>query len=160
MGSGKTTIGRQLALHLGRDFFDSDREIEARTGVDIALIFEIEGEEGFRKREAAMIEELAAKQGVIIATGGGVVLTEGNRRCLSRNGIVFYLKSSAQRLFERTSRDKQRPLLNTDDRKQTIEMLLKERNPLYEEIADFTIATDSEPVKQVISEICRNLGEE
>lgn len=159
MGSGKSTIGRQLALHLGKEFFDSDREIELRTGVDIALIFEIEGEAGFRKREAAMIEELAAKQGVVIATGGGVVLTEGNRRCLRRSGKVFYLKSSAQRLFERTSRDKQRPLLNTGDRQQTIEKLLQERNPLYEEIADFTISTDSEPVKQVIREICGCLGE-
>ncbi len=160
MGSGKSTIGRQLALHLGKDFFDSDREIESKTGVDIALIFEIEGEAGFRKRESRMIEELSARQGVIIATGGGVVLSEDNRRCLSRSGIVFYLKSSAQRLFERTVRDKQRPLLNTDDRKQTIEKLLQERNPLYEEVADYTISTDSEPVKQIIGDICRYLGEE
>ena len=160
MGSGKSTIGRQLAVHLGKDFFDSDREIELRTGVDISLIFEIEGEAGFRKRESNMIEELAAKNGVIIATGGGVVLNADNRRCLNRSGIVFYLKSSAQRLFERTARDKQRPLLNTSDRKQTIEKLLQERNPLYEEVADFIISTDSEPVKQIIADICQNLGEE
>jgi shikimate kinase len=107
-----------------------------------------------------MIEELAAKNGVIIATGGGVVLNADNRRCLNRSGIVFYLKSSAQRLFERTARDKQRPLLNTSDRKQTIEKLLQERNPLYEEVADFIISTDSEPVKQIIADICQNLGEE
>ena len=99
MGSGKSTIGRQLATRLGKDFFDSDREIEARTGVDIALIFEIEGEEGFRKRESSMMEELANLQDVIIATGGGVVLSENNRNLLNRSGTVVYLKSSLLHVY-------------------------------------------------------------
>ena len=157
MGSGKSTIGRQLATRLGKEFYDSDREIEARTGVDIALIFEIEGEQGFRKRETAMLEELAGLHDVIIATGGGVVLSADNRNLLNRSGTVVYLKSSPERLFERTARDKKRPLLNTEDRKLTIQKLLDDRNPLYEEVADIVISTDDEPIKLIVSNINQEL---
>ena len=160
MGSGKTTIGRQLAVRLDRKFYDSDREIEKRTGVDVALIFEIEGEEGFRLRETKMINELAKKQKSVIATGGGSVLSEENRACLKQNGKVIYLKSSQEQLFERTFRDKKRPLLDTEDCLATIKELLEKRGPLYEEIADLIICTDHRPIKQIINKISQNLNRE
>ncbi len=160
MGSGKTTIGRQLAARLDREFYDSDREIEKRTGVDVALIFEIEGEEGFRKRETVMINELVNLQDSIIATGGGVVIAKDNRINLKRNGSVIYLQSSDRKLFERTARNKNRPLLNTEDRMTTIRELLEKRGPLYEEIADLIISTDHEPLKQIVEKISRYLSKE
>ena len=160
MGSGKTTIGRQLAARLDRKFYDSDREIEKRTGVDVALIFEIEGEEGFRLRETKMISELAKKQDSVIATGGGTILSEENRACLKQSGRVIYLKSSEEKLFERTFRDKKRPLLNTEDCLATIKELLEKRGPLYEEIADLIICTDHRPIKQIINKISQNLNRE
>ena len=160
MGSGKTTIGRQLAVRLDRKFYDSDREIEKKTGVDVALIFEIEGEEGFRLRETKMINELAKKQKSVIATGGGSVLSEENRACLKLNGKVIYLKSSQEKLFERTFRDKKRPLLDTEDRMATIKELLEKRGPLYEEIADLIICTDHRPINQIINKISQKLNKE
>jgi len=160
MGSGKTTIGRQLATRLDRKFYDSDREIEKRTGVDVALIFEIEGEEGFRLRETKMISELAKKQKSVIATGGGSVLSEENRACIKQNGKVIYLKSSQEKIFERTFRDKKRPLLETEDRMATIKELLEKRGPLYEEIADLIICTDHRPVNQIINKISQKLSKE
>lgn len=160
MGSGKTTIGRQLAVRLDRKFYDSDREIEKMTGVDVALIFEIEGEEGFRLREIKMINELAKKQKSVIATGGGSVLSEENRACLKLNGKVIYLKSSQEKLFERTCRDKKRPLLDTEDRMATIKELLEKRGPLYEEIADLIICTDHRPINQIINKISQKLNKE
>lgn len=160
MGSGKTTIGRQLATRLDRKFYDSDREIEKRTGVDVALIFEIEGEEGFRLRETKMISELAKKQKSVIATGGGSVLSEENRACIKQNGKVIYLKSSQEKIFERTFRDKKRPLLETEDRMATIKELLEKRGPLYEEIADLIICTDHRPINQIINKISQKLSKE
>ena len=160
MGSGKTTIGRQLAARLDRKFYDSDREIEKRTGVDVALIFEIEGEEGFRLRETKMINELAKKHDSVIATGGGAILSEENRACLKQSGRVIYLKSSEEKLFERTFRDKKRPLLDTEDCLATIKELLVKRGPLYEEIADLIICTDHRPIKQIINKISQNLNRE
>ncbi len=160
MGSGKTTIGRQLAARLDRKFYDSDREIEKRTGVDVALIFEIEGEEGFRLRETKMINELAKKQDSVIATGGGTILSEENRACLKQSGRVIYLKSSEEKLFERTFRDKKRPLLNTEDCLATIKELLEKRGPLYEEIADLIICTDHRPINQIINKISQKLNQE
>ncbi|MFT7457434.1 MAG: shikimate kinase [Planctomycetota bacterium] len=157
MGSGKTTIGRQLAARLGKVFYDSDLEIEKTTGVDVALIFEIEGEEGFRRRETKIIKELAVIPDSVIATGGGVVLSEDNKICLKENGRIIYLKSSCQKLFDRTRRDSKRPLLNTEDRMATIMNLMETRNPLYEEIADITIATDEAPVREIINNICQQL---
>ena len=157
MGSGKTTIGRQLAARLGKPFYDSDREIEKRTGVDVALIFEIEGEEGFRQRETKMIGELAAMDDIVLATGGGVVLSKDNRTCLQNNGRIVYLKSSPQKLFDRTIKDKTRPLLNTEDRMTKINELLEKRGPLYEELADLIICTDNRHVKQIVNTISRQL---
>jgi shikimate kinase len=157
MGSGKTTIGRQLATRLGKQFYDSDGEIEKRTGADISLIFEIEGEEGFRQREAKMIEELTMKEDILLATGGGAVLSEVNRQLLKKRGYVIYLKSSAERLIERTAKDRKRPLLNTDDRKTTIVKMLEVRAPLYEEVADLIIKTDNNAVKQIVNEISQQL---
>ena len=157
MGSGKTTIGRQLASRLGMQFYDSDGEIEKKTGADIALIFEIEGEEGFRKREAKMIEELTAKKGILLATGGGAILSDSNRKFLKSRGRVVYLKSSPEKLMDRTAKDKKRPLLNTDDRRATILEMLETRVPLYEEVADLVIQTDNNIIKQIVNRICQQL---
>jgi shikimate kinase len=158
MGSGKTTIGRQLASRLNMQFFDSDREIEKRTGVDIALIFEIEGEEGFRQRETKMIKELAMLDGILLATGGGAVLSEENRNCLKSRGTIIYLKSSVEKLLERTAKNKKRPLLNTEDRSATVINMLETREPLYKEISDFIIQTDNNAIKQIINKICQQLN--
>ena len=158
MGSGKTTIGRQLALRLDKQFYDTDREIEKRTGVDIALIFEIEGEEGFRRRETDMIEELACKDDIILATGGGAVLAERNREVLKNNGSIVYLKSLPEKLFDRTARDKKRPLLNTEDRMATIKEMQETRGPLYEEIANLIISTNNNPIKHIVNIISRKLN--
>ena len=123
MGAGKSTIGRQLSNALKKDFKDSDHEIVARTGASIPLIFEIEGEEGFRKREAAMIDELTQLDGIVLATGGGAVLRGENRRALKERGVVIYLYASIDQLFERTSRDRNRPLLQTENPRQKLKDL-------------------------------------
>lgn len=159
MGSGKTTIGRQLAARLGKNFYDSDKEIEKRTGVNIALIFEIEGETGFRKRESKMLEELATEDNIVLATGGGVILDENNRQLLKSRGKVVYLKSSAEKLYQRTARDKKRPLLNTPDRLETIKQLLDFRQPLYEEVADLIMVSDGNSVRQIVTRIEEKLEE-
>lgn len=158
MGSGKTTIGRQLATHLHMQFYDADREIEKKTGVDIALIFEIEGEESFRRREVKIIEELACRDNIILATGGGVVIDAQNRAFLKKHGYIVYLESSPEKLFERTAKDKKRPLLNTEDRMVTIRELLEKRSPLYEEIADLIICTNNSPIKQIVNKISQQLN--
>jgi shikimate kinase len=153
MGAGKTTIGKQIAYILGRPFFDSDREIEKRTGATIPLIFELETEAGFRARESAMLEELTGKENVVIATGGGAVLNENNRRLLASRGHVIYLCSPLEQLIQRTARDQNRPLLQTTDPRQTIENLLKIRDPLYREVAHTVLETDNWTVRQVITKI-------
>jgi shikimate kinase len=139
MGAGKTTIGRQLARRYKKQFVDSDHEIEARTGVGIPVIFEIEGEEGFRRREAAMIEELTGESGVVLATGGGAVLNADNRRCLQSRGIVVYLRVLPSFLVERTSHDKNRPLLQVADPLARLEELFALRDPLYMDVADIVV---------------------
>lgn len=139
MGAGKTTIGRTIAKRLGWDFVDSDHEIEARTGVRIPTIFEIEGEEGFRRRETAMIAELSAGRNLVLATGGGAVLAPENRECLKHNGFVVYLDVSPNALFERTRHDKNRPLLQVDDPLKRLRDLHAVRAPLYREVADFVV---------------------
>jgi shikimate kinase len=139
MGSGKTTVGRQLAKRLARPFLDSDHEIEARTGVCISTIFEIEGEAGFRRREALMIKELAQKRRVVLATGGGVVLNADNRRLLRENGWVVYLDVLPALLLERTSHDRNRPLLQVENPLARLENLYAERDPLYRETAHHVI---------------------
>lgn len=136
MGSGKTTIGQRLAGLLGLEFVDCDRELEARTGASVNLIFDVEGEEGFRKRESQMLEELAGRDGILLATGGGVVIRAENRDILRRRGLVVYLKTSVDQQLRRLGRDRTRPLLRTSDRRRRLEKLAAERDPLYQEIAD------------------------
>lgn len=139
MGAGKTTIGRQLARRLGREFFDSDHEIESRTGVKIPIIFEIEGEVGFRSREALTIAELAKSHCQVIATGGGAVLNLDTRQLLKTTGWVIYLNVPPVLLYERTKHDRNRPLLQVDDPLKKLEDLYTQRDPLYREIADIVV---------------------
>jgi shikimate kinase len=153
MGAGKTTIGRQLALALRLPFYDSDKAIEENTGVDIPTIFEYEGENGFRNREQTMIAQLTELEGIVLATGGGVVLREENRRQLKNNGFVVYLQCSIEHILQRTRRDTQRPLLNTEDPKQRLETLLEERENLYINCADFKIDTGEMQSKAVVKAI-------
>lgn len=157
MGAGKSTIGRLLAKELKYCFKDSDREIEARTGADIPWIFDVEGEEGFREREEAMIAELAAEQGIVLATGGGVVMREANRRALSAGGLVVYLRTSVEQQLQRTAKDRQRPLLQTPDPEKVLRELMARRDPLYREIADLIIETDHRGPKVVVNAIVERL---
>jgi shikimate kinase len=136
MGSGKTTIGQRLAELLGLEFLDCDRELEARTGASVNLIFDVEGEEGFRAREAQMLEELAARDGILLATGGGVVLNAANREILQRRGLVVYLKTSVDQQLRRLGRDRSRPLLQTPDRRERLRTLAEQRDPLYAALAE------------------------
>ena len=157
MGVGKTTIGRLLAGLLGVSFYDSDREIEASTGADISWIFDVEGEEGFRLRETKMIDILSSKKGIVLATGGGAVLSAQNRANLKNRGQVIYLKATVSQQFARTGRDRNRPLLNTENPLQKINELMKLREPLYREIADFVIDTTRRSPRSVSQEIVRQL---
>lgn len=156
MGVGKSTIGRQLAKLLSKEFMDTDYEIEKRTGVDIPTIFDIEGEEGFRKREAAVVEEMTSGSNLVLATGGGVILREDNRRAL-RRGFVVYLSASLDTLIERTRRDKSRPLLQNTDRQKKIEELMAERDPIYRQESDIIVETDGRSAKAVAKEIVDQL---
>ena len=153
MGAGKTTIGRQLAKALHLPFYDSDKAIEEQTGVDIPTIFEYEGEEGFREREQNMIEELTQINGIILATGGGAILRATNRKALTENGFVVYLQCSVDKILQRTKRDTQRPLLNTENPRARIEKLFAEREPDYLSCADFKIETSSMQSKTVVQNI-------
>jgi shikimate kinase len=135
MGVGKTTIGRLLAQAAGLEFIDCDRELEARAGVSVATIFEVEGEDGFRRREAALLDELTQRGGVVLATGGGAVLREDNRRHLRERGLVIYLHATVDEIVRRTRRDSTRPLLQTEDPRARIEELLAQRDPLYRQTA-------------------------
>lgn len=155
MGAGKTTIGRQLARSLRLPFYDSDKAIEENTGVDIATIFEYEGEDGFRKREKQMIQRLTAIKGIVLATGGGVILSEENRNLLINNGFVVYLQCSVQRVLERTRKDNMRPLLQTDNPKERLEQLFEQRESLYLSCADYKIDTGERQTKVVIREILK-----
>jgi len=157
MGSGKSTIGRQLAKALKRPFFDSDKEIEKRTGVTISWIFEMEGEEGFRQREQQVIAELTEKQDIVLATGGGAVLKEENRNALRSRGSVVYLCSSIEQLYRRTAKDKSRPLLQTDDPKKQIATLLAKRDPLYKSVADVVVRTAKQSVHKTVSNVIKKL---
>ena len=157
MGSGKSTVGRQLAAELGKDFFDCDRVLEERTGVDIPYIFDLEGEEGFRRREAAVLRELTGKRGVVLATGGGVVGDPANRSALASNGFVVYLHAPADLLHQRTSRDRGRPMLHAADPRARIDELLAVREPLYREVADLVVGTGRRGSRRVVQEILRAL---
>ncbi len=157
MGAGKTTIGRQLAAVLKYQFIDTDRVIEERTGADISWIFDVEGEGGFRKRETAVLEELAGASNTVIATGGGIVMREQNREVLKRMPNVVYLTAGIQRLIERTSKDKKRPLLQVENPAKRIAELLEQRDPLYREVADIVVNTESFGAKTIVDEIIRRL---
>lgn len=160
MGAGKSTIGRQVAAQLGLDFDDTDHEIQRRTGVDIPTIFDYEGEEGFRKRERAVIDELTQRSGLVLATGGGSVLHEENRRNLSSRGFVVYLYCSPEQQYERTLRDRSRPLLQGEDPLGTLQALMAERDPLYRETADIVVVSEKRSAATVANEIVRKLGSE
>lgn len=159
MGSGKTAVGRELARMLELPFHDSDAEIEHRTGVDIPYIFEKEGEAGFRQRERDVIVDLASRLGIVLATGGGVVLDERNRECLKANGIVVYLRTTIDEQIKRTRRSTGRPLLNTEDPRTVLEKLMAVRGPLYESVADLEVETTGRRVRTVAAEIRKGLHE-
>lgn len=153
MGAGKSAVGRQLARTLHLSFMDSDDEIESRTGVDIPFIFEKEGEAGFRKREVAAIDDLTKIDGVVLATGGGAIVDPESRSRLGGRGFVVYLYTSVDQQLARTSKGRERPLLENGDRRDILENLLLERDPLYREIADLVVDTDGRKVRSVTSEI-------
>lgn len=153
MGAGKSTIGRLLAKELHLPFKDSDKEIEVRTGADIPWIFDVEGEQGFREREQAVIADLCREDGLVLATGGGAVLRQENREALRAGGRVVYLHASVEQQLERTARDRNRPLLRTANPGQVLCDLLALRDPLYREIADVVIETDQRPPRMVVQEI-------
>jgi shikimate kinase len=153
MGAGKSAVGRHLARALHLTFVDSDDEVESRTGVDIAFIFEKEGEEGFRKREAAAIDDLTRLDSVVLATGGGAVMSADTRSNLGGRGFVVYLYTTVDQQVVRTKKGRQRPLLEKGDPRGTLEELLQKRDPLYREIADLVVETDGRKVHSVASEI-------
>ncbi|OED43234.1 shikimate kinase [Endozoicomonas sp. (ex Bugula neritina AB1)] len=155
MGAGKSTIGRMLAKELGLPFYDSDHEVEARTGANIPWIFDMEGEEGFRERERFVIKELCEERGVVLATGGGAVTQKENRQHLGTNGFVVYLKATVATQLERTAKDKKRPLLQRPDRRAVLETLLAQRDPLYRGIADLILDTERYSPRSLINEIIK-----
>ncbi len=160
MGAGKSTIGRQVATLLRMEFEDSDHEIQRRTGVDIPTIFDFEGEEGFRKREKAVIEDLTQKDAIVLATGGGAVLDPDNRRNLSSRGYVVYLHCTPEQQYERTARDKNRPLIKTEDPLARLRELMEERDPLYRATADLVVTTEKRSAQSVAREIVRRLEDD
>ena len=153
MGAGKTTIGKRLAKRLRRNFVDSDQELERRTGASVALIFDVEGESGFRAREKRLIDELTQLDNIVLATGGGAVLDADNRAALSSRGFVVYLIASVEDLIARTQRDTNRPLLNTDDPAARMRELLEHRDPIYQQVADLVIDTGKLNLAEVVREI-------
>ncbi len=162
MGAGKTSVGRFLAKRLGKAFYDSDHEIQKRTGVKIPVIFEIEGEQGFRMRETAALKELTALEGIVLATGGGAVISAENRRQLAANGMVIYLRAAPVDLWQRTRNDRNRPLLQTTNPLAKLEQLFVERDPLYREVAAITIDTGNQSVRNLAlrleQQICEHLS--
>jgi len=159
MGAGKTTVGRALAKKLNKRFVDSDHEIEARSGVSIPVIFEIEGEASFRQREAEAIRSLTGEQGIVLATGGGAVLRPENRELLKARGTVIYLRASVSHILQRTGKDKNRPLLQTADPAHRLEELSREREPLYREVADIVIDTGRPNISTLVQVILTQLAE-
>ena len=158
MGAGKSTIGRHLADELHLDFYDSDQEIERRSGADIAWVFDLEGEDGFRAREENIINDLTDKQGIVLATGGGSIVTKAVRNRLSARGIVVYLQTTIDKQVARTQRDKRRPLLQNNDPEQVLRDLADLRNPLYEEVADYVVDTDDQSARAVANQIISKIG--
>lgn len=159
MGAGKSTIGRHLAKQLHKDFYDSDQEIEKQTGAVISLIFEIEGEEGFRDRESRIIEKLSSRKNIVLSTGGGAVLREENRRMLRKNGTVVYLHIPIETQLKRTSKSKHRPLLQTDEPAQKLKALMKVREPIYRQEADIIVRCSNRSPHSVVRELMRKLDD-
>lgn len=157
MGAGKTSVGRMLAKRENKLFYDADAEIERVTGVSIPVIFEIEGEKGFRAREEKMIESLTALSGIVLATGGGAILSANNRLLLKSRGCVIYLRAAPEELRQRTRRDRNRPLLQTANPLEKLRLLHAERDPLYREVADLTVDTGAQSVARLVSQIQRQL---
>ncbi len=153
MGAGKSSVGKALARQLGKHFYDTDEEIEHRAGVDIAWIFDVEGDEGFRKREVATIAELTQRSNIVLATGGGSVVEAVNRKALAAGGSVVYLEVSLDYQKTRTVYDIRRPLLRVKNRQEVLIQLMMEREPLYQEIADFSVITDGRSVRRVVDDI-------
>lgn len=160
MAVGKSTVGRLLAQALDAEFLDTDHVIEDRAGADIAWIFDVEGEQGFRDREEHVLDELTQRQGIVLATGGGVVLRAANRKVLAARGVVVHLHSPLERLVERTERDKKRPLLQQGEIRATLSRLQAERAPLYDEIADYRFVTDRQGPKVLARLIEKKLRED
>lgn len=158
MGAGKSSVGKYLAAQLEMDFYDSDEEIEKRTGVDIGWVFDVEGEEGFRKREIAVIAELTQLANVVLATGGGSVLATENQQLLRKNGVIIYLDVSLQYQQNRTLNESRRPLLRVENRQAMLEKLDQERKPFYVALADYHLLTDNRSVPMVVNEIIQWLG--
>ena len=160
MGSGKSAVGRALAVQLHRHFYDSDDEIESRTGVDVAFVFEKEGESGFRQREAKVIAELTTRTGIVLATGGGAVLSAANRRHLGARGFVVYLQTSVDEQLRRIRHGRERPLIAGEDeieRRRVLETLMSQRAAKYEELADLTVETSGRKVNAVVREVLHRL---
>ena len=153
MGAGKTTIGKLLAKHLDRSFYDTDHEVEKRTGVKIPVIFELEGEAGFRKRETAVIQDLTQLENIVMATGGGAVIAAENRQLLQDSGIVIYLRGNVNDLWHRMRNDKHRPLLQNVDIRAKLEQLYAERDPFYKQTATLTVDTGNQPVASILKQI-------
>ncbi len=153
MGVGKTTIGIKLAEKLGKIFADSDREIERHTGASIPLIFEVEGELGFRRREAEMIDELTQRANIVLATGGGAIISAVNRQWLKQRGFVVYLRAPIDQLLARTSKDKNRPLLQNPNPDKILKDLMEKREPYYQEVADLIFDTNKKSVKDIVEQI-------
>ncbi|MBR9857681.1 MULTISPECIES: shikimate kinase AroK [Oceanisphaera] len=159
MGAGKSTIGKYLAQQLHMEFYDSDHEIEHRTGADISWVFDVEGEEGFRQREEKVINDLSELQGIVLATGGGSIKSKESRNRLSARGIVVYLETPVEKQLARVQKDKRRPLLQTEEPPQEVlERLAAERNALYLEIADYVVRTDEQGAKLVANQIAELIG--
>jgi shikimate kinase len=158
MGAGKSSVGKYLAYQLGMDFYDTDEEIENRTGVEIGWIFDIEGEAGFRRRETAVIKELAHCPNIVLATGGGSILEEENRDILKNHGTIIYLEVTLDFQQHRTLNESRRPLLRVKNKQEILEKLYHERSPLYEMIADYKIHTDNRSIREVSDEIIQWLG--
>ena len=159
MGAGKSTIGRRLAQELGKQFRDSDSEIEKKTGVSIDVIFDIEGEQGFRRRETGILKELVEERGIVLATGGGAVLAPENRELLRDNGMVIYLKATAEHLAGRVRLDRRRPLLQSGDKLAKIHELMIQRDPVYQQLADMVVETNNRSIPRVVREISKMIKE-
>ena len=159
MGAGKTTVGKLLSKHLGKRFIDADHEIEQRTGVKISVIFELEGEEGFRAREEVVIGDLTQQADIVLATGGGAILREANRYALRDRGTVIYLRASADDLWRRTRNDKNRPLLQTENPRAKLQELLNQRDPLYRETAHLIVDTGEQNVQKLVRHLEQELGQ-